>query len=49
MNQLTKNKSEEYKSLAVSVIIDFPKKFNIYRDKNMLADVYEAYKNLSKN
>ena len=33
VNQLTKNKSEDYKSLAESVIIDFSKKFNIYRDK----------------
>ena len=38
-----KNKSEDYKSLTESVIIDFPKKFNIYQDKNMLAYVYEAY------
>ena len=49
VNQLIKNKSEDYKSLTESVIIDFPKKFNIYRDKNMLADVYEAYNILSKN
>ena len=49
VNQLTKNKSEDYKSLAESIIIDFPKKFNIYRDKNMLADVYEAYSILSKS
>ena len=46
---LTKNKFEDHKSLAESIIIDFPKKFNIYRDKNMLADVYEAYNILSKN
>ena len=49
MNQLTKNKSEDYKSLAEFIIIDFPKKFNIYRVKNMLADVYETYNILSKN
>ena len=49
VNRLIKNKSEDYKSLAESVIIYFPKKFNIYRDKNMLADVYEAYNILSKN
>ena len=49
VNRLIKNKSEDYKSLAESVIIDFPKKFNIYRDKIMLADVYEAYNILSKN
>ena len=49
VNQLIKNKSEDYKSLAESIIIDFPKKFNIYRDKNMLADVYEAYNILSKS
>ena len=48
LNQLTKKKSEDYKSLIESVIIDFPKKFNIYRDKNMLADVCEAYNILSK-
>ena len=48
VNQLKKkNKSENYKSLAESIIIDFPKKFNIYRDENMLADVYEAYSILS--
>ena len=29
VNQLTKNKSDDYKSLTESVIIDFPKKFNI--------------------
>ena len=33
VNQMTKNKSEDYKSMAEYVIIDFPKKFNIYRDK----------------
>ena len=49
VNQLTKNKSEDYKSQTESVIIDFPKKFNAYRDKNMLTDVYEAYNILSKN
>ena len=49
MNQLTKNKSEDYKSLAESIIINFPEKFNIYRDKNMLADVYKAYNILLKN
>ena len=42
-------KSEDYKSLTKSVIIDFPKKFNIYRDKNLLAQVDEAYNILSKN
>ena len=30
LNQLTKNKFEDHKSLAESIIIDFPKKFNIY-------------------
>ena len=30
VNQLTKNKFEDHKSLAESIIIDFPKKFNIY-------------------
>ena len=30
VNQLTKNKSDDYKSLTESAIIDFPKKFNIY-------------------
>ena len=49
VNQLTKNKSEDYKSQAESLIIDFSKKFKIYRDKNMLADVYEAHNILSKN
>ena len=49
VNQLTKSKSEDYKSLTEPVIIDFPKKFNIYRDKNMLTHVYEAYNILSKN
>ena len=49
VNQLTENKSEDYKYLAESIIIDFPKKFYIYRDKNILADVYEAYNILSKN
>ena len=39
VNQLTKSKSEDYKSLTESVIIEFPKNFNIYQDKNMLADV----------
>ena len=39
VNQLTKNKSEDYKSLTESVIIEFSKNFNIYQDKNMLADV----------
>ena len=33
VNQLIKNKSEDYKSLAESIIIDFQKKFNIYREK----------------
>ena len=49
VNQLTKYKSEDYKSLAESVIIDFPKKVNIYQDKNMLADLYKAYSILSRN
>ena len=49
VNQLTKYKSEDYKSLAESVIIDFPKKVNIYQDKNMLADLYKAYNILSRN
>ena len=49
VNQLRKNKSEDYKSLAESIIIDFLEKFNVYRDKNMLADVYEAYNILSKS
>ena len=49
MNRLIKNKSEDYKSLVESVITDFLKKLDIYRDKNMLADVYEAYNILSKN
>ena len=49
VNQLRKNKSEDFKSLAESIIIDFPEKFNVYRDKNILADVYEAHNILSKN
>ena len=49
VNQLTKNKSEDYKSLTESVIIDFPKMFHMYQDKNILADVYESYNILSKN
>ena len=40
-----KNKSEDYKSLTESVIIDFPKKFNIYQDKNMLACVWSIQPN----
>ena len=49
MNELTKSKSEDYKSLTESVIIDFPKTFHMYQDKNILADVYESYNILSKN
>ena len=49
VNQLTKYKSEDYKSPAKSVIIDFPKKVNKYQDKNMLADLYKAYNILSRN
>ena len=37
------------KILVESIIIDFSKNFNIYRDKNMPVDVYEAYNILSKN
>ena len=49
VNHFTKNKSEYYKFLVESIIIDFSKNFNIYRDKNMPVDVYEAYNILSKN
>ena len=49
VNQLTKYKSEDYKSPAESVIIDFPKKVNKYQDKNMLANLYKAYNILSRN
>ena len=49
VNQLAKDKSNDYKSQTESVIIDFPRKCNIYRDKNMQADGYEAYNILFKN
>ena len=49
VNRLTKNKSEDYKSLAESAIINFQRSLTYTEIKNMLTDVYEAHNILSKN
>ena len=49
VNHLAKNKSEYYKSLAESAIINFQRSLTYTEIKNMLADVYEGHNILSKN